>query len=105
MTSPAQVTVHGRELTVTINIPLPNVKLPRLGGKFPPKLTIGSLPNPVLYALNKIGKGLAYILKVVEKLVNLIPDASVRLVIKVAGTTILDQNVSTEELKTIIPTI
>lgn len=98
MNQPFVISRTGSDLTVTINVPLPKIGLPNALSKFPPKINIGSVPNPIPKALQAIGEALAYVIKVLEKLVSLIPDTSFRLVVKVGPATIFDQKISTDDL-------
>ena len=98
MNQPFIISRNGSDITVTINVPLPAIGFPDVLSRFPPKINVGSIPNPIPKALQAIGEALTYVLKVLEKLVSLIPDASFRLVVKVGPATILDQQISTDDL-------
>ena len=98
MNSPVSVTRTAGDLTVTVAIPLPQVDLPNLLSGFPPKLNLGKLPNPIPPALAGLGQALGYVLEALETLLSLIPDASIRLIVKVGPATILDQRLSVDDL-------
>lgn len=98
MNNPVSVTRRAGDITVTVAVPLPPVNLPDLLSKFPPKLNLGQLPNPLPPALAALGKALGYVLEALQTLIDLIPDASIRLIIKVGPATILDQRISVDDL-------
>ncbi len=98
MNSPVSVTRTAGDVTVTVVIPLPDIGLPTLLSSFPPKLNLGALPNPLPPALAGLAQALGYVLEALQTLINLIPDASIRLLVKVGPATVLDQRLSVDDL-------
>lgn len=83
-----------KSITVTVVIPLPSVANLNLPISFPPDL--GDIKIPGLSkAIKGLEKTLAYLEKVLEKVYRLIPQASIRLVIKVGSITIIDTTLAT----------
>lgn len=69
------VSVNGLNVTISLTVPLPSVSSPV---KWPPKIPnikLPQLPNILAW----LGKHLQDLIALIQKLINMIPEASVRL--------------------------
>lgn len=83
-------------ITITISLPLPTVSLPPLSIGFPPKLPLLRVPL-IPEALRGIAAVLKQLQSIIEKLLSLIPKASIRLIVKLGKITIIDQTFTTAD--------
>jgi len=83
-------------ITITISLPLPTVSLPTISFGFPPKLPLLKVPL-VPEALRGIATVLKQLQAIIEKLLALIPEAAIRLIVKLGPVTIIDQTFTTAD--------
>lgn len=90
------ITTVGTVTTITVVIPLPNVGLPGISLSFPPRIPNVKIPL-VPEALLAVAAALAKLQAIINKLLLLIPGSSIRLIVKLGPTVIIDQTLSTAD--------
>jgi hypothetical protein len=90
------ITTAGTVTTITVVIPLPTVGLPAISLSFPPRIPNVKIPL-VPEALLAVAVALAKLQAIINKLLMLIPGNSIRLIVKLGPTTIIDQTLSTAD--------